>query len=60
MDLNKLTLSQLRMVSKLVDLLGIPEDTENCREACDMLDALTESYRRQFAHIRELNRSHGD
>ena len=60
MDLDRITLTEARQMSKIIDLLGTPETPDELQSVIDVLDATTTLYRKTLAKVREQNARHGD
>jgi len=58
MDLDRLNLEQIRMVSDVVKLLGVPADTQGLRDCVAMLEALASKYRETLATMSQTERNH--
>ncbi len=60
MDLDRLSLIEVRSLSKLIDLLGTPADVENLISVINICDGAAQLYRKQLADLRQASARHGE
>lgn len=58
MDLDRLTLTQARLMSKIIELLGVPASTDQLGDCIATLEGTLTMYRKELATIREATRGH--
>lgn len=58
MDLDRLSLLEVRQMSKLIELLGVPEDIESYGSCLRVLRGLTTKYEQALAELQEKVRAH--
>lgn len=60
MDMERLSLDEIRMVSKIIEVLGVPTETDGFGSAIRILDACLAKYRQDLAVLQQASRAHGE
>jgi hypothetical protein len=58
MDLERLTLDEVRQMSKLINVLGTPAAPDELESKINICDAAATMYRHELVKARESTRSH--
>jgi len=58
-DLERLSLIEVRQLARLIELLGTPVDAESLVSCINVLDGAAQIYRKQLADLREISARHG-
>jgi hypothetical protein len=59
MELDRLTLDEVRQLSKLIDELGTPSAPDELERRINICEAAATIYRRELVAVRSMERNHG-
>lgn len=57
-DLDRLSLDEIRQMSKLIDLLGVPNDLQGYGSSLRILRGLVSKYEQEMAELQSSVRTH--
>lgn len=60
MDLDRLSLDEIALMSKVIEILGIPQDPNGLMSVGRMLEALSTKYQALSIQLSQTTRAHGE